>query len=397
MERKTSIRIKEAKEKARPELCKEGIDAGWRKFGFAKNFSPSASDVRETIERLDGNKINAKLFIKQYESNYIPCIITNLMNDWPATETWTLQKLARKYRNQKFKCGEDDDGYSVKLKMKYFVRYMADNKDDSPLYIFDSSFSDHMKRKRLLDDFQVPRVFPDDYFNLVGESRRPPYRWFVMGPARSGTGIHIDPLGTSAWNSLITGHKRWCLFPPETPKELLKPSHGDAWKQKGEAITWFAYVYPKVSAPDWPEKYKMIECVQGPGETMFVPGGWWHVVLNLDDTIAVTQNYCGRVNFPVVWKKTVKGRPKLSKKWLRAMQLRRSDLSHIAESVDLNEENGYASSSSSSSSSSSDSSLDSDSDSECQNETKGAGEPGSPKTSTDEDYRSVSSSPDSAK
>jgi len=51
---------------------------------------------------------------------------------------------------------------------------------------------------------------------------------------------------------------RWCLFPPETPKELLKPSQGEAWKQKGEAITWFTYVYPKVSQPGWPEKYKMV-------------------------------------------------------------------------------------------------------------------------------------------
>jgi histone arginine demethylase JMJD6 len=127
-------------------------------------------------------------------------------------------------------------------------------------------------------------------FSLVG-SRRPPFRWLVCGPARSGTGIHLDPLCTSAWNALISGHKRWCLFPPNTPKSIIAPKLKDH-----EAATWFAQVYPEMLKPGKKDATKtlgqelgMIEILQEPGETVFVPGGWYHLVLNLDFAIAVTQ------------------------------------------------------------------------------------------------------------
>ena len=123
--------------------------------------------------------------------------------------------------------------------MRYFLEYLKRNNDDSPLYVFDSRFDENSETKLLLTDYSVPSYFQEDIFKLVGERRRPPYRWFLVGPARSGrylfkivqrcryrndmfagTCVHIDPLGTSAWNTVIRGRKRWVLFPPATPKSV---------------------------------------------------------------------------------------------------------------------------------------------------------------------------------
>ena len=54
---------------------------------------------------------------------------------------------------------QDDDGYAVKLKLRHYFRYIRRQTDDSPLYLFDSSFGEHDVKKSLLRDYVVSWVF----------------------------------------------------------------------------------------------------------------------------------------------------------------------------------------------------------------------------------------------
>ncbi|CAG8483560.1 7747_t:CDS:2, partial [Scutellospora calospora] len=302
-QKKYERKVKKAKLNARSELD----IFEWSKFGYANNnywISPSA----DKLSRIDESQVSREEFIEKYEVPGLPVVITGCSKAWTAEIKWNKEELLRNYARHKFKIGEDDKRNPVHMTFKYYMHYLETEglKDDSPLYIFDSSFGRRGKSKKtsveepkrkdlnpksrecLLKDYKVPTYFDDDLFRFTSERRRPPYRWFVLGGERSGTGIHIDPLGTSAWNTLLVGHKRWCLFPPSTSRRLIDPP----MKQKDrESVTWFTCVLPKLlevqeeNSKSLAEEYGMVEVLQRPGETMFVPGGWYHVVMNLGKII----------------------------------------------------------------------------------------------------------------
>jgi hypothetical protein len=118
--------------------------------------------------------------------------------------------------------------------------------------------------------------------------------------------FHIDPNATHAWNASIAGTKRWIFYPPGVTPPGVHPS-GDGDRvalplSLGEWIFqfWDEHERRKLAADP---SDRPLEGTARPGDVVFVPHGYWHLVVNLDEiNVAVTHNYASESNLPSVLK-----------------------------------------------------------------------------------------------
>ncbi|KAG8904439.1 hypothetical protein FRB99_001774 [Tulasnella sp. 403] len=202
-----------------------------------------------------------------------------------------MDTLEQRFGNVEFRAEAFDVPFHV---YRQYAKQCDD--EDSPLYLFDSRFVEKtggaMGREYLPFTF-----FGRDLFELLGPER-PDYRWLIVGPARSGSTFHKDPNGTSAWNAVLQGRKGWIMFPPdvcppgvytnEDESEVTSPLSIPEW-----FLTYFDHAWNTYgpTAKDPETRGKLVVGVCGPGEVIYVPSGWWHLVVNLDEATAVTQNF----------------------------------------------------------------------------------------------------------
>ena len=64
-----------------------------------------------------------------------------------------------RFGNSLFKIGESDSGRKLKVTLKEYIQYVMFGRDDSPLYMFESSLEDHKDAKVMVNDYEVGKFF----------------------------------------------------------------------------------------------------------------------------------------------------------------------------------------------------------------------------------------------
>lgn len=213
-------------------------------------------------------------------------MLTDPVKSWPGYQTWTIDSLLCKYGDITFRAE------AVDWQLNTYGEYMKNNNDESPLYLFDKHFAD---KTSMGEEYTIPPLFAEDFFSVLGDDR-PDRKWLIVGPERSGSSFHKDPNATCAWNAVIEGEKYWIMFPNHiTPPGVFVSEDQSEVTSPLSIAEWFEGFHKEA------RKVKGVkEGICRRGEVLYVPSGWWHLVVNLSPALAITENFVPRKHLPRV-------------------------------------------------------------------------------------------------
>lgn len=191
-----------------------------------------------------------------------PLCVRNAAAEWRITPRLGFERLAKDFGDRRVSARKTTDASSRRtMSLAEYLEYARTTDDSEPYYLTSVPVS-------ALDPalYALIPAIPafENWLDLLPAEVRPEMCWMFVGPPQSGSGMHQDILGSSAWNALFEGRKRWTFAVPES------------LRRSGKA--------------------KSLTCIQRPGDVMYTPPTWFHEVVNEEPSIALTGNYLNASN-----------------------------------------------------------------------------------------------------
>jgi len=222
---------------------------------------------------------DAEEFLERYVAGCRPVVLTDVARDWPALARWSPADLKARFghlevevqaeRNADPRYEENKLERRRTVRLAAFVDQVLAGGPTNDYYL--TANNEMLRRPEfapLLDDIGTLPSFCDRT-TLASQSS------FWFGPGGTVTPLHHDTL--MLCHTQLVGRKRWRFVSPlQWPKVY---NHSGVFSPVDVDRPDF------VRHPDFRDAH-VLEVVVEPGETVFLPLGWWHQVGALDVSLS---------------------------------------------------------------------------------------------------------------
>ncbi len=247
-------------------------------------------ETKNTIERRSG--LSAKQFMQEYVIPNKPVILTDQAKDWDALKLFTPEFFKKNFPE---KTGSIKD---VKYSLGQYVDMMLAATEENPApypFKLDIDIKFQELKQYLQPGFEVLK------FNRLKSKllnrRIMPYastlEIFFGGPSGWFPYLHYDLYGLYAIVTQVYGRKQFTVYHPDDVKYMY-PNPEHPWMSTIEY-----YWKPDLNKYPLFAKATPISDVVHPGETIFVPKGYWHTAKSLEPTISIAQDLLTHYNWDV--------------------------------------------------------------------------------------------------
>jgi cupin-like protein len=228
--------------------------------------------------------ITASEFRESYLLPNRPVVIKDLAASWPALKKWTPEYFSREYGSLQVKVYDSSFGRAgtsymaslTKMPFREYLDLLSTGNADLRLFAFNIFW-------------QAPELRQDILWPDITKGFSKKFVFMFFGCKGSVTQLHYDPDMPHLLHTVLHGKRRVVMFSNEQSKNLYKHPFNTR-------------SYVDVDNPDF-SKFPRLKNVTGyqaslhPGETLFIPSGYWHHMVYEEAGYAVVTR-CAKLPLP---------------------------------------------------------------------------------------------------
>ena len=227
----------------------------------------------KTVDRRTG--LSPHLFDREYLQPMKPVVLTDLTADWPARQRWSITYFKKHYGHLRVPVVSNNyskpgRGYMEPDRVIAFGEYleiMESGPTDLRIFLWNI----FKAAPELRHDFKIPNIM-DGFVDEL------PFMFF--GGEGAKVALHYDIDMSHVFLNQIHGRKRVLLFAPDQSRNLYH-----------HPFTVASYV--DLNNPDY-QRFPALAHVKGyevvlqPGESLFMPSGYWHYIEYTDGGYSIS-------------------------------------------------------------------------------------------------------------